>query len=310
MNLLMRACAAFGVIALAVAALFGACGGGGDREATPAFRIPVFTSLELFADFVREIGREQVEVRSLGRSLDELHSMKPGDEDITFLSRASVVLLNSRDMEPETMELVNQHRRGSAQVIRFALNVPSPSRARPGQFEPTAEEVGDNLYLWMDPEIAGIYADSVADSLAIVDGPNTDLYWRRSTEYRMQIMEVADSLAKDIERIPLERRKIVTLRDSFPYFARYFGLEIVGVVQAEGREPTAEEVDRLAELIRAEGVRAIVHEPGADSAAVEQLVKLTDARPCPLYTDGLDDRVRSYLEMLRFNVKQIVSCLK
>ena len=56
-------------------------------------------------------------------------------------------------------------------------------------------------------------------------------------------------------------RKLVTFHDAFPYFARHFGFELVGVVlQNVGQEPTASELAALVGRVKAAGVKAVFSE--------------------------------------------------
>jgi hypothetical protein len=45
------------------------------------------------------------------------------------------------------------------------------------------------------------------------------------------------------------------------------------------------------------------------SAVLEQAAADTGAEVCTLYSDSLDDEVRSYIELVRFNADEIRRCL-
>ncbi len=108
-------------------------------------------------------------------------------------------------------------------------------------------------------------------------------------------------------------RKLVTFHDAFPYFARHFGFELVGVVLANvGQDPTAGDLARLVEKVKAAHVRAVFCEAQfspklsqtlADEAGIGQVVD-------HLYNDALGPApADTYLGLMRWNVDQVVAAL-
>ena len=54
-----------------------------------------------------------------------------------------------------------------------------------------------------------------------------------------------------VASIPAANRKLVTFHDAFPYFARHYGFELVGVILPNvGQEPTASDLAALVERSR------------------------------------------------------------
>ena len=69
------------------------------------------------------------------------------------------------------------------------------------------------------------------------------------------------SVRSRIATIPEATRKLVTFHDAFPYYARAYGITIVGVaVQAPGQDPSAGYTAQLITAIRDAGVKAIFSE--------------------------------------------------
>ena len=46
-----------------------------------------------------------------------------------------------------------------------------------------------------------------------------------------------------------------------------------------------------------------------ESETLEQVARDTGAMICELYSDSLDDKVSTYIEMMRFNADEIARCL-
>ena len=79
-----------------------------------------------------------------------------------------------------------------------------------------------------------------------------------------------------IDEIPPGSRKLVTNHDAFGYFAKAFGLKIVGAVipsVSTEAEPSAGETAKLLETIRREKVKAIFAESNVNPKLAETLAK-------------------------------------
>ena len=86
--------------------------------------------------------------------------------------------------------------------------------------------------------------------------------------------------------VPEEDRKLLTYHDSFPYFAREYGWEVVGAIQpSDFAEPTPQEVAGLIDQIRAEHLPAIFGSEVFPSPVLEQIAAETGAT----YVDDLRD---------------------
>ena len=117
------------------------------------------------------------------------------------------------------------------------------------------------------------------------------------------------------ETVAEEDRKLLTYHDSFPYFAREYGWEVVGAIQpSDFAEPTPQEIVGLIEQIRAEDLPAIFGSEVFPSPVLEQIAAETGAT----YVDDLrDDDLpgeagdpdHSYLGLMVFDFTTIVRAL-
>ena len=105
----------------------------------------------------------------------------------------------------------------------------------------------------------------------------------------------------------------MTFHDAFPYFARHYGFELVGViVENVGQEPSAAELATLVDTVKAAHVKAVFSEAQfnpklsktlAQEAGITQVVTT-------LYNDALGPApADTYLGLMRWNVDEIVKAL-
>ena len=119
-----------------------------------------------------------------------------------------------------------------------------------------------------------------------------------------------------LDRVPAERRKLVTNHEVFGYFADRYGFEVLGVVVPGGgtqAAPSPAELDGLAGLIRREQIRAVF----ADTSSPEQLAaalaaEVGDVEVVELYSESLGPAGSpggTYLDMVRTNAGRIAAAL-
>lgn len=291
-----RWCLAPAVLLLAVLA---ACGGQGSGGA----KLRVVTTLPLFADFVRQVGGDRVEVTSLLPSGADPHTYEPSPQDVRRVAEADLVFANGLDLEPAALKTVAANARKGSVVLL----------ADEAKKAPFQSFIQGDPHLWMHPLLGSLYAQAVAARLSDADPQGRAQYEANYARFDKEIQDADSYVRTKIAGIPPEKRKLVTTHDAFGYLAQAFGLEVVGVVApGPGQETTPARVAELAQAIREEGVPAVFREPQitAEGKVLEQAAADAGVRVCTLYSDSLDERVRGYVELLRFDGEELARCLE
>ena len=117
--------------------------------------------------------------------------------------------------------------------------------------------------------------------------------------------------------LPDERRRLVTSHDTFAYYARAYGFEIVGTalgsVSTEVGEPSAQQFAALVAEIQEAGVPAIFAENVANPDLMQSIADEAGvALAPPLYTDALSEPggpAETYVALMRTNTTTIVTAL-
>ena len=105
------------------------------------------------------------------------------------------------------------------------------------------------------------YVPKIAAKLTELDPAGKATYDANAAAYSAELDALDAELKAKIATIPAANRKLVTFHDAFPYFARHFGFELVGVILANvGQEPTAAELAALVDKVKAAGVKAVFSE--------------------------------------------------
>lgn len=171
-------------------------------------------------------------------------------------------------------------------------------------------------HFWLDPTKVVTYVANIRDGLISVDPDGAEVYRANAERYIAQLNELDRFIAEEVAKIPAADRKLVTNHESFGYFADRYGFRIIGTIVpgvSTGASPSAQQLARLTERVREAGVKVIFLETGANPQLAEQLARETGIRVVSnLYTHSLSDAdgpAPTYIDMMRYNVKQIVEAL-
>ena len=294
---------------------------GGSETSTSSDTTRVITTLPLFADFVREIGGDRVDVSSLVPKGADPHTWEPSPSDVQRVAEAKIAFANGLNLEPAAIKIIEPNLGGSARLVVLgdkaraagAEIAPLPEGFREGGEEgaPAAGQA-DDPHLWMDPGNTKLYVAIIRDALVEADPAGKSAYEKNYESYLSAINDVETAVRTDVSQIPEANRKLVTTHDAFGYFAGAFGLRIVAfVAPSPGQEASPQDLAKLAEALRAETVPAVFVEPQIESEGniLRQAANDASVQICTLYSDSLDDKVSSYIKMMQFNADELSRCL-
>jgi ABC-type Zn uptake system ZnuABC Zn-binding protein ZnuA len=131
----------------------------------------------------------------------------------------------------------------------------------------------------------------IAGALGRADPRHRKLFEENADRYVARLQALDRRIAACIDRVPRSERKLVTDHDAFGYFARRYGITVVGAVipsQTTQAEPSAGETAKLIHLIRREHVKAVFPESSLNPKLAQQIARATGARSdLTLYGDTL-----------------------
>ena len=274
-----------------------------DQPQAPGSAPPkVVTTLPLFADLVLQIGGDRMEVFALLPSGADPHTFDPSPRDIERIRAADVVIVNGLGLETAALRVMERNLRKGTPLVKLAEETLAAG----------ARSLKGNPHFWLDINNAREYARIIRDALTEADPEGRQEYEANYQRFLAQLDGLDRYVRDRVSSVPPERRKLVTTHAAFPYLAQYLGLQEVAVVApSPGQEPSLQDIAELERAIRAERVPAVFIEPqlGAESRVLKRAAADAGVKVCTLYADTLDDKVQSYVEMMRFNADEIARCL-
>jgi ABC-type Zn uptake system ZnuABC Zn-binding protein ZnuA len=289
-------------------------------QASPAANVRVATSISVLADMIRNVGGGRLAVTNIVPAGSDVHTLQVTPQDIQTITTANLLFLNGGGLESAIEPTIRNNIGPTAQVVELFQVVPEDQRikgaehageAHAGEEKPAGQEGGSNPHAWLDPRLGARYVGAIRDVLVQADPNGRDTYEANAQRYISEIEQLDGQLQQQVQEIPAANRKLVTFHDAFPYMARRYGLDLVGVVVASPQsEPSAAQVADLVQKIKTQNVKAVYSEPQINPRVLELAARDAGLKVLPLYSDSLDQTVATYLDLLRHNARQLVEGLR
>jgi manganese/zinc/iron transport system substrate-binding protein len=264
---------AAGIGLVLLASVLTGCGFAGEREgiaATGDGPVKVVTTANFITDAVREVGGDRVTVTGLMGAGVDPHLYKASAGDVNDLREADAVFYGGLYLEAKLQE-VFEELAGSRPVFAVTDGIPRERLLEPPDGAPDEEEY--DPHVWFDVSLWKLAVAQIRDDLIEVDSAGEAGYRRNAARY----LEELDRLDRHTERrlatIPERRRVLVTSHDAFRYLGRRYGLDVAAVQGlSTAAEATTADIERVASVIAARGVKAVFIESSVPPQTVDAVL--------------------------------------
>lgn len=317
------------VSVLIVSMLF--CAGVG--SAAPQRRIAI-ASIFPVADLAQQIAGPDWEVITLIPAGASPHTYELTPEQVRQFAQAQVFFQIGLGLEFWLEKLVRAVKAPELVTVDLSTGIetlPTPSpdlpatprpRASPGHTHAHSHtgqshasqahaHEGPDVHYWLDPVRMQQVVTRLVQGFADLDTTNAPFYSEQAGRVRANLEALHVEILQRTRG--LQNRSFIGLHAAWTYFAARYALEQAAVVEPfPGREPSPRYLADLAQLMRREGVRAIVIEPQLTSTAAKTLARETGARVGILDPYGGQDvpERQSYVDLMRYNVTALVKLLE
>ena len=194
-----------------------------------------------------------------------LHDYQLMTEDMKTLEKADAFVINGAGMEDFMDKVTEQQKK---------LKVIDASRGIELIHD---DEEGDNPHVWLSVTDAITQVRNIADQLKEADPTHAAAYEKNAAAYIEKLTSLKSEMHAALDTVP--HKDIVTFHEAFPYFAKEFNLNIIGVVEREpGTEPTPTELQETIEQVNALPTKVLFTEPQYSPAAAETIARETGAK--------------------------------
>jgi ABC-type Zn uptake system ZnuABC Zn-binding protein ZnuA len=149
-------------------------------------------------------------------------------------------------------------------------------------------------------------ATGLAQKLAEMSPGDAAFFQQRLQDFRKRLAEAEQRW--DGQMKPYRGRKVVTYHQSWPNFAKRFGLQVVDYVEPRpGIPPSPAHVVELIALMKRQGVKLILVEPYFDLKTPQSVARETGGQVVVLMPSvGGNKDTGDYIQLFDYDVNQLV----
>ena len=303
---------------LVVALVIGACGDDSENTSENAdqenTRLKVVTTVSPITSIVENIGGPRISLEGVVPEGVNSHTFEPTPSMAKLMAGADLIIINGLFLEEPTLALAESNKKDDAVILALGDRSVTPDE---WQFDFTFPESAGhpNPHLWPDPNLGLRYAELVQDRLAALDPDNAAYYAGNLEIFRGKVEKMDQAIRAAVATVPEGNRKLLTYHDSWAYFAKQYGMEVIGAVQPSNfSQPSVREVAELIDQVKELGLPAVFGSEVFSSDVLEAIASEADAQ---FIDDLADDDLpgkpgdpgHTYLGLMKQNLTAMIPAL-
>ncbi len=274
-----------------------------------AKKLNVITATTDIAALAQEVGGDHISVESIAKGYQDPHFVEAKPSFLLKLRQADLLIVVGLQLEIGWLPpLITQS--GNARVQVGANGYLDASQFAEIQDIPTGtvtRAMGDvhplgNPHYWLDPDNGRRIAKGIATKLSELDPPSASYFQERYQDFDKRLSAAEQQW--DAEMKPFHGRKVVTYHNSFPNFAKHFGLNVIGYVEPRpGIPPTPSHTIELIGLMKRENCKIILVEPYFDLKTPNSIARETGGKVVQyLPSVGGEKDVTDYFKLFDYDI--------
>ena len=254
------------------------------------------TTFTIIADMAKNVAGDAAIVESITKPGAEIHEYQPTPGDIQRAQGARLLLLNGLNLELWFQKFY--------QNLKNVPDVIVSTGVQPMGLDEGPYAGKPNPHAWMSPKNAITYVDNIRDAFVKYDPKNADAYKANADAYKKKIEATIAPIRETLDKIPGDKRWLVSSEGAFSYLARDFGLKELYLwpINAD-QQGTPQQVRKVVDAVKKNKIPAVFSESTVSDKPARQAARETGAHyRGVLYVDSLseaDGPVPTYLDLLR-----------
>ena len=328
-----------------VATAVGIAGCGNDtKQAAPAEKMKVVTTVFPVYDVAKQLGGDKVDVSLLVPPGAEPHDWDPTSKDLKEIGTAKVFLYSGAGLEP-TEKILEKDVLQKAEAVELskALTLlPAPDededehdhdhdkdhdqdkdhkddkhdndKAQKEDKHEHEHEHGEyDPHVWLDPMNVAKEVDAVVEAFSKADPANAKYYAENGKAYKEKL-QALHAKYEEFSKTQHDKHLVVS-HMAFGYLANAYGFEQLGIMGVSpDAEPTPERMADIVAFIKEHNVKAIFSEELvspklANAIAAETGVKVYVLNPAEGLTEEQAQKNVTYLDIMEENLKTLKEAL-
>jgi ABC-type Zn uptake system ZnuABC Zn-binding protein ZnuA len=248
------------------------------------------------------VGGSRIDVTQILAPNADPHGYEVRPDDVRALAGAGLVVRSGGDIDTWMQDAIASS--GTRATVLTLIDHVA-QRRQDGRLDP---------HWWQDPRNAEKAVAAIRDALVRADAAHAAGYRASAGAYTRRIAELDTAVGRCMSGIPAGRRKLVTTHDALGYYARRYGIRVIGTVipsLSTAGQPSAGQTAALVGTIRRAGVSTLFAESSVNPKVEAAIASEAGARiGPPLWADTLGPHGSSgatYLASLAANTRALAA---
>lgn len=277
-------------------------------------KVKVVATTGMIADAVKNVGGNRCEVTGLmGPGIDP-HQYKATARDLARMFDADIIYYNGLYLEGKMADLFEKMGERGKTAVAVAEGIEKSRLLASSQLYQAYDP-----HIWFDVELWIRVIEIIRDSLAGIDSKNANIYQQNAEIYLEKLIQLNQYVKSQAQKVPTEKRVLITAHDAFHYFGRAYDFEVRGLqgISTSSEAGTGDLRD-LADYIVERKIPAIFIESSIPVRNVEAIKAAVKSRGFEvviggeLFSDAMGSEGTNegtYIGMVEHNINTIVSSL-
>lgn len=282
--------------------------------------LKVMATFSILGDMVKAVGGDRVEVTTLVGSDGDTHVYRPTPADAKNILRTDILFVNGFGFEGWLDRLIDASGyKGKLVTVTegiTGLALEQDDKHKDGRHDDHGHHHGEtDPHAWQSLTHAKTYIHNISRALQESDPAGSKVYALNRDAYLKQLGELENLVTETLDKLPKDRRTVVTSHDAFGYFADSYQFTFLAP-QGLGTETeaSARDVAALIEQIRDEKITALFLENMVSPRLLKQIAAESGAEiGGTLYAGALSQvggEADTYLKMMKHNILTLYQTLK
>lgn len=221
-------------------------------------------------DFVREIGKDKVQVKLLLPPGADSHSYEPTPKEIMEIADSDIFVYTGNNMEPWVSKILSG-------ISEDKLNILDVSEGVSLILDEHKEHSnGVDPHIWSSPVNAIKMCENIVNNLIITDEKNKDFYLENFENYKKKLEKLDMDFRNAVEN---GKRKKIVFGGKFAlnYFVKEYGISVISAYEncQDNSEPGARQMADIVNVINKENIPVIYFEELSDPKVAKTISEET-----------------------------------
>lgn len=293
-------------------------------------KIKVIATIFPNYDFVKQIGKDKVEVKLLLGNGVESHTYEPTPKDMIEINNSDLFVYTGSEFEPWAENIIQTNEK-KLEIVDTSKNIDlieieefetrninseilveeHEEHHHENESHDGDEESSYDSHIWLNPDNANIMIDDILAKLCDIDPDNSEYYIENAKNYKKEISNLDDKFETMINTS--KRNEIAFAGEfSYTYFIDKYNLKFVSVYNncGHGEDPSIAKVKSVIDYINNHKIPVVFYKELSEGTVAKMIGDETTAKANVLYTiHNANIKEDSYVSLMEKNYESLKEAL-